>query len=68
MNNNNNKKSVPETETEKQNKIAGASLGGAIFGGSIGGPAGAIIGGTAGYLIGSVIVKKNKEKKGGKNG
>lgn len=58
-------KKIPETE--KQNRIFGAGIGGAIFGASIGGPIGAIIGGTAGLLIGTGIITE-QEKEEDKNG
>lgn len=54
----------PKRPEEESNRLAGAGLGGAILGASVGGPAGAIIGGFLGLLIGE---KANEDKrKGGK--
>lgn len=53
--------------TEKENsRTTGAIVGGAIFGASIAGPAGAVLGGLVGVIVGEVLNQKEREEK--KNG
>ncbi len=54
----------PKRTEEEKNRLAGAGLGGAVLGASLGGPWGALIGGFVGLILGE---KANEEKrKGGK--
>ncbi|WP_152488099.1 MULTISPECIES: HNH endonuclease [unclassified Pseudomonas] len=50
-----------ELHASENNRLAGAGIGGAILGASIGGPAGAIIGGLVGLFMGDAANKSKKE-------
>ncbi len=52
-------------ETEEDDRIIGAGIGGALLGASLAGPPGAIIGGLIGLFLGDTVNKEKRQKERG---
>lgn len=53
---------VHKTTAEEQDRMAGAALGGAIMGASLGGPGGAFLGGVVGLLLADNVNKSKRKQ------